>query len=161
MEIKKTISISFKDYLLFNIGLYKKTIITYIIILSVICVIFNGVMNGFNYDSVDFWLKSLLFYGLGLVVLCGYFLALIYFASKKVYTPNKQYYQNMELIINENGLHQLSNGAESSLTFDKIFKTKENRRTFIILISPRQGVLIPKKSFTKEEIVEIRKYLKK
>ena len=159
MVINKTISISFKDYLLFNIGLVKKTIITYAIILSVICIAFNGIMNGFNFNQTEFWLKSLIFYGVGLIVLCGYFFALIFFASRKVYIPNKQYYQNMELVIDETGLHQTSSGAESHLTYKQIYNVKENKRTFIVLISPRQGILIPKKNFTNEEILEIRKYL--
>lgn len=161
MEIRKNIKVSLKDYFFFNLGLVKKTIITYVIILLFVCVAFNGIMNGFNFESVDFWLKSLLFYGIGLIVLCGYFVLLIYFASKKVYTPNKQYYENMELVIDDKGIHQYSNGAESGLTYDQIFKSSETRRVFIILVGPRQGLLIPKKGFTLEELEEIRKRIKK
>ena len=38
---------------------------------------------------------------------------------------------------------------------------KKKKITFIVLISPRQGILIPKKGFTKDELEDIRKCLKK
>ena len=96
-----------------------------------------------------------------LIVLCGYFILLIYFASKKVYTPNKQYYENMELVIDDNGIHQFSNGAESGLTYDQIFKVTETKMAFIILVGPRQGILIPKRGFDKEELEKIRKRIRR
>lgn len=161
MEIRKKINISLKDYFFFNIGLVKKTIITYVLLLAVVCIAFNIIMNGFMLDTIEFWLNSLLFYAIGLVVLCLYFFSLVYFASKKAYTPNKQYYQNMDIVINEKGIFQYSEGAESSLTYDKIFKVKENRLALIILVNPRQGILIPKKGFSKEEIEEIKAIISK
>jgi len=161
MEIRKNISISLKDYFLFNLGLVKKTIITYVILLAAICVIFNGVMNGFKFNELTFWLNSLMFYGIGLVFLCVYFGLLIFMASRRTYLPNKQYYQNMELVINEKGIFQYSEGAESGLTYDQIYKVKENLFAFVVLISPRQGILIPKKGFEKEELEEIRRVINK
>ena len=50
MEIRKNISVTLKDYFFFNLGLVKKTIITYVIILLVVCIVFNGIMNGFNFN---------------------------------------------------------------------------------------------------------------
>lgn len=159
MEIKKNINISLKDYFFFNVGLIKKTLITYSLVLIVVVILFNGMMNGFNFNMLKFWLDSILFYILGLVVLCVYFLLLVYMASKKAYLPNKQYYENIELVINEKGVYQYSDGAESGITYDQIYKIKETRSALIVLLSPRQGVLIPKKGFTKEEIEKIKELI--
>ena len=159
MELRKKINITLKDYFFFNIGLVKKTIITYVIVLVVVCIAFNGIMNGFKLNEINFWLNSLLFYIVGLVVLLGYFFLLVFLASKKAYTPNKKYYENMEIVINDQGIFQYSDGAESGLTYNQIFKVKENRLALIILISDRQGILIPKKGFSKEEIEEVKKLI--
>lgn len=162
MEIRKTINISLKDYFFFNLGLIKKNIFTYILILAVICVAFVAIMfDGFAFNSLDFWLKYLMFYGIGIAFLCLYFGLLTFIASRRAYLPNKKYYQNMEMVINEKGIFQYSEGAESGFTYDKIFKVKENIIAFIVLISPRQGILIPKKAFTKEEEAIIRNLVKK
>ena len=157
MEIRKKINITLKDYFFFNIGLIKKTLINYLIVLVAIAVIMNGIMNGFKLDDPMFYLKSLLFYVIGAVILIVYFSLLVYFASKKSYIPNKKYYENMDMLINEEGIYQFSEGAESGITYDKIYKVKENRLSFIIMINARQGILIPKKGFTTEELDYIRK----
>lgn len=156
MEIRKNINITLKDYFFFNIGLIKKTLINYLIVLVAIAVIMNGIMNGFTLSDPMFYLKSLLFYVIGAVVLIIYFSLLVYFASKKSYIPNKKYYENMDMLINEEGIYQFSEGAESGITYDKIYKVKENRLSFIIMINARQGILIPKKGFTTEELDYIR-----
>ena len=70
---------------------------------------------------------------------------------------NKKYYENMDMLINEEGIYQFSEGAESGIAYDKIYKVKENRLSFIIMINARQGILIPKKGFTTEELDYIRK----
>ena len=153
MEIRKNINITLKDYFFFNIGLIKKTLINYLIVLVAVAVI----MNGFTLDDPMFYLKSLLFYVIGAVVLIIYFSLLVYFASKRSYIPNKKYYENMDMLINEEGIYQFSEGAESGIAYDKIYKVKENRLSFIIMINARQGILIPKKGFTTEELGYIRK----
>ena len=161
MEIRKKINITLKDYFFFNIGLIKKTLINYLIVLVAIAVIMNGIMNGFKLDDPMFYLKSLLFYVIGAVILIVYFGLLVYFASKKSYIPNKKYYENMDMLINEVGIYQFSEGAESGITYDKILKVKENKLSFIIMVNARQGILIPKKGFTNEEIDTIRNLIKK
>ena len=161
MEIRKKINITLKDYFFFNIGLIKKTLINYLIVLVAIAVIMNGIMNGFTLDDPMFYLKSLLFYVIGAVILIIYFSLLVYFASKKSYVPNKKYYENMDMLINEEGIYQFSEGAESGITYDKILKVKENKLAFIIMVNARQGILIPKKGFTNEELDEIRRRTKK
>ena len=161
MEIRKKINITLKDYFFFNIGLIKMTLINYLIVLVAIAVIMNGIMNGFTLEDPMFYLKSLLFYVIGAVILIIYFCLLVYFASKKSYTPNKQYYENMDILINEEGIYQFSEGAESGITYDKILKVKENKLSFIIMVNARQGILIPKKGFTNEELDEIRRRTKK
>ena len=161
MEIRKKINITLKDYFFFNIGLIKKTLINYLIVLVAIAVIMNGIMNGFKLDDPMFYLKSLLFYVIGAVILIVYFGLLVYFASKKSYIPNKKYYENMDMLINDEGIFQFSEGAESGITYDKIYKVKENKLSFIIMVNARQGILIPKKGFTDEELNEIRRKTKK
>lgn len=159
MEIRKNINITLKDYFLFNVGLVKKTIITYAILLVPVCILFNGIINGYELTSPSFWLKSLVFYVVGLVFLVIYFGLIIFFASRKTYLPNRKYYENMEIVVNEKGVFQYSDGAESGLTYDQIYKTKENRLALVLLVNPRQGILIPKKGFSKEELEEIKKLL--
>ena len=161
MEIRKKINITLKDYFFFNIGLIKKTLINYLIVLVAIAVIMNGIMNGFKLDDPMFYLKSLLFYVIGAVILIVYFGLLVYFASKKSYIPNKKYYENMDMLINDEGIFQFSEGAESGITYDKILKVKENKLSFIIMVNARQGILIPKKGFTDEELNEIRRLTNK
>ena len=160
MEIRKNINITLKDYFLFNLGLVKKTIITYVILLVFVCIAFNGIANGFTLNSLDFWLDTLVFYLVGLVFLFLYFGVIVYFASKKAYIPNKKYYENIELVINEEGIYQYSSGAESKLEYDKITKAKESKLSLVLLVNARQGILIPKKGFNEEELIEIRKLLK-
>ena len=157
MEIRKKINITLMDYFFFNIGLIKMTLINYLIVLVAIAVIMNGIMNGFKLDDPMFYLKSLLFYVIGAVILIVYFGLLVYFASKKSYIPNKKYYENMDMLINDEGIFQFSEGAESGITYDKILKVKENKLSFIIMVNARQGILIPKKGFTDEELNEIRR----
>ena len=161
MEIKKNITVTLKDYFLFNVGLIKKTLITYAIALIAVVILFNVIMNGFNFETSKFWLDSVLFYGLGVLVLFSYFFLLVYFASKKAYIPNKKYYENIDITINEEGIFQRSEGAESCIKFEQIFKLKETNRTLIVLLSPRQGMLIPKKDFTLEEIEVLKKLINK
>ncbi len=161
MEIKKNITVTLKDYFFFNVGLIKKTIITYSIFLFFLCLIFNGMIGEFAFEKLSFWLTTLLYYVIGLIVLFIYFGLLVYFASKKVYLPNKQYYENMEITFNDLGVYQHSDGAESGLTYDQIHKVKESRTSIILFVGPRQGILIPKKGFTEDEIKEIRKLIYK
>ena len=61
MEIKKKITISLKDYFLFNVGLMKKSIISYLVILFALCVAFVFVMYEDKPSTLTFWLNSLLF----------------------------------------------------------------------------------------------------
>ena len=161
MEIRKTINITLKDYFLFNIGLVKKTITSYALLLIFVCIIFNGIMNGYEFATLDFWLTSLLFYVVGLAFLVVYFGLIIFFASKKTYVPNKKYYENMELLVNDKGIFQYSEGAESGLTYEQIYKVKENRYSLVLLLNPKQGILIPKKGFTLEEIETIKSMINK
>ena len=67
----------------------------------------------------------------------------------------------MDMLINDEGIYQFSEGAESGITYDKIMKVKENKLAFIIMVNLRQGILIPKKGFTHEEIDTIRNLIKK
>ena len=161
MKIRKKITITLKEYFLFNVGLIKKTLITYVIALIPVVILFNGITNGFNLNQLKFWLDTVLFYAIGLVVLLTYYLLLVYFASKKAYLPNKKYYENIDMMIDEEGIHQYGDGAESHITYDKIYQLKETRSTLIILLSPRQGMILPKKGFNNEEILEIKKLIKK
>lgn len=161
MEIRKKINITLKDYFLFNVGLIKKTLINYLIVLIAVAVIMNGIMNGFTFEDPMFYVRCLIFYVIGAVVLLLYFGLLVYFGSKKTYTPNKKYYENMDMLINDEGIYQFSDGAESGITYDKIMKVKENKLAFIIMVNLRQGILIPKKGFTNEEIDKIRSLIKK
>ena len=161
MEIRKKINITLKDYFLFNMGLIKKTLINYLIILIAIAVIMNGIMNGFTFSDPMFYIRCVIFYLIGAVVLILYFGLLVYFGSKKTYTPNKKYYENMDMLINDEGIYQFSEGAESGITYNQIIKVKENKLAFIIMVNLRQGILIPKKGFTNEEIDKIRSLIKK
>lgn len=163
MEIRKNINVTLKDYYLFNLGLVKKTIITYAGLLIFICIIFNGMINGYEFASLTFWLNSLLFYVIGLVFLILYFGLIVFFASKRTYTPNKKYYENMELIINDEGIYQYSvdGSAKSGLRYDQIFMVKEDRISLVLLVNQKQGIIIPKKGFTKDELDQIRSLLNK
>ena len=62
MEIRKKINITLKDYFLFNIGLIKKTLINYLIVLVAVAVIMNGIMNGFTFNDPMFYVRCLIFY---------------------------------------------------------------------------------------------------
>ena len=161
MEIRKKINISLKDYFLFNVSLMKKNIITYMIMLLVMCFAFVFVMYEDKPNTINFWTNSLIFYAIGLVFLLLYFGLITFFASKKAFTPNKKYYENMEIVINDQGVYQYSEGAESGITYDKVYKIKDNFLFFVVLVSPRQGIILPKKAFTKEEIVEVKQLFKK
>ena len=63
--------------------------------------------------------------------------------------------------MNDEGIYQYSEGAESGVTYDKVFKFKENFLFFVVLVSPRQGIILPKKAFSKSELEEIRTKMKK
>ena len=106
MEIRKNMTVTLKDYFFFNVRLIRKTLITYAIVLVAAVILFNGIMNGFNFNLLKFWLDTLLFYGIAVLVMLGYFLLMVYFASKKAYIPNKKYYENIEITINEEGIFQ-------------------------------------------------------
>ena len=161
MEIRKNMTVTLKDYFYFNVRLIRKTLITYAIVLVAAVILFNGIMNGFNFNLLKFWLDTLLFYGIAVLVMLGYFLLMVYFASKKAYIPNKKYYENIEITINEEGIFQKCEGAESSIQKEKIFQIKDTKSALLIMLNPRQGMLLPKKDLTKEEVEEIKKILSK
>lgn len=163
MEIRKKINVTLKDYFLFNLGLVKKTVINYVVLLVFICIIFNGIINGYEFSSLTFWLNSLLYYAIGLVFLVLYFGLIVFFASKRTYTPNKKYYENMDLVINDEGIYQYSvdGSAKSGLRYDQIFKVKEDKISLVLLVNQKQGIIIPKKGFTEEELNQIRNLINK
>ena len=50
MEIRKNMTVTLKDYFFFNVRLIRKTLITYAIVLVAAVILFNGIMNGFNFN---------------------------------------------------------------------------------------------------------------
>jgi hypothetical protein len=69
----------------------------------------------------------------------------------------------MELIINDEGIYQYSvdGSAKSGLRYDQIFMVKEDRISLVLLVNQKQGIIIPKKGFTKDELDQIRSLLNK
>ncbi len=154
MNFKKEYSLTQKDYFKFNLRNIKRQVIIY----SILVAIFAFLIRLFSYDmntkvlqEFNFWTMYFLFLLIGILVVILYLVTIVYMTSKMVYKNNKELYQNLSFEFDDAGIYQIVNEHKMITKWEEFSKKYLFLGIYCFMISNRQGIIIPKNIFTKEE----------
>lgn len=154
MNFKKEYSLTQKDYFKFNLRNIKRQTIIYsvlVIILAFLIRLFAHDMDTNALKEFSFWGMYLLFVVIGILIVVLYLCLIVFLSSKMVYKNNKDVYKNLSFEFDDEGIYQCVNEHKMITKWEEFSKKYLFLGIYCFMISDRQGIIIPKSVFTKEE----------
>lgn len=159
MNFEKTYSLKKSEYFKFNLRNIKKQSIIYsalALVLAFLLALFNKDMDTSVLTTIDFWLVYALYVVIGLVILNGYLVMMVYLGSRLVYKKNKDAYNDFTFYFDEEGISQGEGKNRITTKWDEFSKCYYSLGLYCFLVSERQGLIVPKRVFNKEELTWIK-----
>ncbi|WP_027380647.1 YcxB family protein [Chryseobacterium daeguense] len=145
--------ITFKDFLMFYLKNSLIRLIVFPLLISIFLIL--------NYYAEDHFEKNILKSTLMWFII---FLILIvirsFFRLKKVFSSNKNIQENISYTFTNENIRLEGDTFDSEFTWDAVYRVKENNEWFLIYQSAQIMNMIPKKYFTKNQILELRNIIK-
>jgi len=145
--------IVFKDFLLFNL---KNSLIR-IIAFPIIALIFFGV-NYYNADNDnrEFLESSTIW----LLILFVFIFIRTYFSVKKIFYSNKMIQESISYTFTNENIETKGETFDAEFGWDSVYKVKEKKEWFLIYQTVQVMNMVPKKYFTKDQILKLREIIK-
>lgn len=164
MNFEKTYSLKKSEYFKFNLRNIKKQSLIYsalAIVLAFLLALFNKDMDTTVLSTLDFWLVYALYVVIGLIILNGYLVMMVYLGSRLVYKKNKGAYNDFTFYFDEEGISQGEGTKRITTKWQDFAKCYKSLGLYCFLVSERQGLIVPKRVFTKEELAWIKSKINK
>lgn len=145
--------ITFKDFLNFNL----KNSLPRLIIFSLIILAVLG-LNLYNteIDTKEIFRSAMIWFA----VLFVFIVVRSYFRLKNTFYSNKKIQEKIVYTFTEENIQTKGETFDGDFTWKTVYKVKENKDWFLIYQSKLTMNMIPKKYFTKEQILELRSIIK-
>lgn len=145
--------ITFRDFLVFHIKSSLLRLIVFLLILLVFFVIKESVDSSAETDllrSTSMWFAILILF----MVIRSYFSVRFAFSS------NKNIQESITYTFTDEKIRIHGETFEEEISWNSIYKVKENKDWFLIYQSAQVMNMVPKKFFTKEQISALRRIIK-
>jgi hypothetical protein len=154
-DIAFTFKLELKDYRNFNFShIYgnasgKLTLFS-LLNISICCIVYFIYLIIYRNEVTVFYL---------IVPLIIFLLpALMFFQSKKIFESDKLLSSEQNYSVNEEGFTISTESSKTKISWDKIFKVKEDKNYLFIYIARNKAFILPKKNLTRY-IVRIKRLL--
>ncbi len=145
--------IVFKDFLLFNL---KNSLIR-IIIFPIIALIFFGI-NYYNTDNDNReFMESA---SVWLLIFFVFIIIRTYFSVRKIFYSNQMIQENISYTFTNENIQSKGETFDSEFAWNTVYKMKEKKDWFLIYQTAQIMNMVPKKFFTKDQILEFRNIVK-
>ncbi|WP_294240966.1 YcxB family protein [uncultured Chryseobacterium sp.] len=144
--------ITFRDFLVFHIKSSLLRLIVFLLILLVFFVIKESVDGSAETDllrSTSMWFAILILF----MVIRSYFSVRFAFSS------NKNIQESITYTFTDEKIRIQGETFDGEMAWSSVYKVKENKDWFLIYQSAKVMNMVPKKSFTKNQISELRKII--
>lgn len=146
--------ITFKDFLNFHL---KNSLTRIILFSGLLIVIF--ILNFYNneneakevFKSASMWF----------VIIIIFLVVRSYFSLKKAFYSNKNIQEEISYTFTEENIQTKGETFDGDFTWKTVYRVKENKDWFLIYQSKTTMNMIPKKYFTKNQILELRSLIQK
>lgn len=162
MEVKKTISLTLKDYIDLNMSIALKRVLLIPIIGLVfltIVLLAIGIINLGEDWALIFDTQIIICYAI-IILIPLVSLLTLRSVAKKQYASSKAMKSETELVINETGVNESSKFGNMTFSWQDIFKAAESKSAFYIYISKFETFIMPKRYISSEEDGMIRMLIK-
>ncbi|MCX8525448.1 YcxB family protein [Chryseobacterium formosus] len=145
--------ITFKDFLNFNL----KNSLPRLIIFSLIILAVLG-LNLYNteIDTKEIFRSAMIWFA----VLFVFIVVRSYFRLKNTFYSNKKIQEKIVYTFTKENIQTKGETFDGDFTWKTVYKVKENKDWFLIYQSKLTMNMVPKKYFTKEQILELRSIIK-
>lgn len=145
--------ITFKDFLIFNL----KNSLSRILIFPSLALVFFVLKFFMEEGEEKDLLKSA---SVWLTVFFVFIIIRSYFRLNSVFHSNKKIQENISYTFTEENIQNKGETFEGDFTWKTVHKVKENKDWFLIYQSAHVMNMVPKKYFTKDQILELRNIIK-
>ncbi|WP_312391094.1 YcxB family protein [Chryseobacterium sp.] len=145
--------IVFKDFLLFNL---KNSLIR-IIIFPIIALIFFGI-NYYNTDNDNReFMESA---SVWLLIFFVFIIIRTYFSVRRIFYSNQMIQENISYTFTNENIQSKGETFDLEFAWNTVYKVKEKKDWFLIYQTAQIMNMVPKKFFTKDQILEFRNIVK-
>lgn len=145
--------ITFKDFLMFH---FKNSLIRFIVYPIIISVFLSINFYNAENDRREFLQLISIF----LFIFFTFMMVRTYFSLKNIFYSNKQIQETISYTFTEENIRTKGETFDADFTWKTVHKVKENKDWLLIYQSAQIMNMVPKKYFTKDEILELRNIIK-
>ena len=137
-----------KDYLKFLLATNNILVLSPLIVISItVAAIFSIVTKGFSIVTLIYFLPVILF-------VVSYIKT--YLLINNTVKSQKSIYES-SITLTDNEYKEVTNGEHNSLSYSKAYCYKETKNYFYLHIDRLNGLIIPKRKYSEDELAKVRK----
>ena len=137
-----------KDYLKFLLATNNILVLSPLIVISItVAAIFSIVTKGFSIVTLIYFLPVILF-------VVSYIKT--YLLINNTVKSQKSIYES-SITLTDNEYKEVTNGEHNSLSYSKAYCYKETKNYFYLPIDRLNGLIIPKRKYSEDELAKVRK----
>ncbi|NML56188.1 YcxB family protein [Chryseobacterium cheonjiense] len=146
--------ITFQDFLMFHL---KSSLVRLIAFPLMILLFFIMKQYADDYSEKEIWLSA----SMWLVIMFLFVVIRSFFRLKFAFKSNKKIQEYISYNFTDEKIQMKGETFDEDFTWNSIYKVKENKDWFLIYQTAQTMNMVPKKFFTKDQILEFRDLIRK